>query len=126
MTCGWCSAELSGRQTKWCSENCRKRACDASHRSQCADCGGDMGTRSGFARPHPNVFCRDCWTRREARAHRARIEDVAEMYREGFTYREMAAELGYGPKSVCPEVHEARRLGLIGYRNNGWAERSAA
>jgi DNA-binding transcriptional regulator LsrR (DeoR family) len=42
------------------------------------------------------------------------------MYREGMTQREIARELGYGPNSIPPEITEARRLGLIGYRNRGY------
>jgi hypothetical protein len=58
-------------------------------------------------------------------AHAARVEDVAEMYREGVPLREIAREFGYGPNSVPSEVIEARRRGLIGYRYHAYEGRAA-
>jgi hypothetical protein len=87
--------------------------------SQCPECGGRMSAaRFGGER------CRECHVRREARAFEARLEDVAEMYREGKTLREIADALGYGPNSFAPEVTQARQRGLIGYRNRGYGRPS--
>jgi hypothetical protein len=41
---------------------------------------------------------------------------VAAMYREGLPIKEIARQLGYGLNSTPPELTEARRRGLIGYR----------
>lgn len=121
MTCQWCGDPLSGRQRQWCSENCRKRACDDRMRAPCPECGEPMSVRSAYRhKGRSQMSCRACCRKREAAAQRARVEDVAEMYREGLSMREIAAELGYGPNSKPWEVTEARRLGLIGYRNRGY------
>jgi DNA-binding NarL/FixJ family response regulator len=58
-------------------------------------------------------LCLSCHREREAAAHLARVEDVAEMYREGMSMKEIAATLGYGPNSIPPQVHEAFKLGLL-------------
>lgn len=108
-----------GRPRKWCSGRCRRAACEEAKRKSCPDCGEPMGTGTVW-RDHE--VCGACRRRIEARAHRARVEDVAEMYREGMSHREIAAELGYGPNSMPHEIIEARRLGLIGYRNKGWGK----
>jgi hypothetical protein len=47
------------------------------------------------------------------RAVYARLEDVAQMYREGLSIREIARELGYGPNSQPPHVTQCFRLGLL-------------
>jgi transposase len=88
----------------------------------CSVCGGSM---HGNTVRKGGETCKSCHQRREATARRARVEDVAEMFREGMSYREIAEALGYGPNSQPPQVTEARRLGLIGYRYSAY-ERDAA
>jgi ribosomal protein L37AE/L43A len=93
----------------------RKVASDERTAGVCEDCGGRTGPRrKGCAR------CRKCNTERKQGAWLARLEGVAELYRDGKSYREIADHLGYGPSSHPPEISYARRLGLIGYRNRGY------
>lgn len=103
-----------GRQATYCSHNCIKRACDENHRSTCSECGATMGVRSGWwSTGKPQERCQPCHDKREAAARRARLEDVACMYREGMTYAQIGEALGYGPKSKPPEVSEAFKFGLL-------------
>jgi hypothetical protein len=98
----------------------RKVESNARLKRTCPHCGGPMGVaRNGAKRCHP------CWCEEERRQRAARVELVARMYSDGKSYREIAAALGYGPNSQPPEITEARRRGLIGYRNRGY-DRSAA
>jgi DNA-binding NarL/FixJ family response regulator len=46
-----------------------------------------------------------------------RLDDVAALYNEGASQREIAAYLGYGPTSIPPELDQARKRGLIGTRH---------
>jgi transposase len=76
--------------------------------SLCPECGGRMNhERNGTRR------CRSCYEAREKRAVYARLEDVAQMYRDGLSIREIARELGYGPNSQPPHVTQCFRLGLL-------------
>lgn len=110
MACQRCGGPLTGRQKQWCSDNCRKRACDNRARGLCIDCGDPLGPRSAWV---GTERCRPCRFKREAAAHRLRVEDVAEMYREGMSMREIARTLGYGDNSNPHEITEAFRLGLL-------------
>lgn len=115
----------AGAPKRYCSDNCRKRACDERHRARCIDCNKPLAPRSGWPAEHPNDRCRACHREREAKAHRARLEDVAAMFNEGMSMAEIASELGYGPGVMPKEVTLARQAGLIGYRNRGWEDRAA-
>ena len=81
-----------------------------------------MRKGSGWPSAAKPEHCDACRKELDAVARRARIEHVAEMIREGLSYREIAAKLGYGPNSRPPEVTEAHRLGLVGYRYRGYGE----
>lgn len=92
----------------------------ASRFRACAKCGGR-------ACPDGDVrLCMACHVEDGKVARRCRLEDVAVMYREGMSYREIARELGYAPSSIPPEIGEARSLGLIGYRYKACERRLAA
>lgn len=86
----------------------RKAASDVRTRKVCPTCGGQMGPRRCGSEQ-----CRKCADEQRARGFECRLDDVAEMYREGMSLREIARELGYGPNSTPPEVTEARRRGLL-------------
>lgn len=130
--CARCGASLPdkpaghpGRPRKWCSDNCRKRAWENENdRAPCADCGELMGTRSR----NRSERCRTCHDRREAAARRARLEDVAEMYRSGMPCREMAEQMGWSRTSdVGVLVNAARKAGLLTeYRYDDQRRRNAA
>jgi DNA-binding NarL/FixJ family response regulator len=125
-TCERCDKPLAGRQTRWCSENCRKRTCDERNRKACPNCGELLAARSGWSDvSHSNFQCRPCEDAQRARRWQQRLERVADMYRAGMPIREIAESLGYGPKSVPPEVVHARRQGLIGYRHKGYESKVA-
>lgn len=113
-----------GRARIWCSENCRKRALDDEKRAVCEDCGTVLGTGSGFNGANKPKTCRKCLHKRVGTARRAQVEAVAAMYNEGLTMREIAKELGYGPRSIPGvQLREARRLGLITtYRYKAYEE----
>jgi DNA-binding NarL/FixJ family response regulator len=90
----------------------RKLQSDASLAGPCARCGATVSKKTARA----DGYCVSCW-RATARAARARrVEAVAEMYRDGMSQKAIAEALGYGPNSSPPEIIEARRRGLIGYR----------
>lgn len=121
-----CDTPLTPSQRKWCSENCRKRACDASHRATCVDCGKPMADRSGWRHNDwPNDRHQACENARRTALRLQRVGRVAEMYNAGLTMREIARALGYGENSKPPEVTAARKLGLIGYRNRGYEQVAA-
>jgi hypothetical protein len=98
--------------------NRRQRESQARLRRPCPNCGGLMARSS--------ESCRACEFAARKRARLARLEDVAAMYNEGLPIREIAQEIGYGPNSIPPEMTGARRLGLIGYRYDGWNERESS
>lgn len=86
----------------------RHRRWQATDYSECPGCGGRMGhERKGHER------CADCHRKREQMATDAKLHDVAEMYREGLSQREIAAMLGYGAHSSPPEINEAFRRGIL-------------
>jgi hypothetical protein len=72
--------------------------------ARCA-CGARMNIRA--------ERCRECFERIEALAVAARLDDVAALYNEGASQREIAAYLGYGPTSIPPELDLARKRGLL-------------
>lgn len=76
--------------------------------ARCA-CGARMNIRA--------ERCHECYERIEALAVAARLDDVAALYNEGASQREIAAYLGYGPTSIPPELDQARKRGLIGARH---------
>lgn len=88
----------------------------------CERCDGQI---SGSAYRHGSRRCYACRRKQEQTAVDLRIDDVAEMYREGMSQREIAKALGYGPNSHPPELTEARRRGLIGYRYKAYEDRAA-
>jgi hypothetical protein len=122
MTCQRCGDPLSGRQRMWCSENCRKRACDDRNRAACVDCGEPMGVRSAFAHnDRPNERCRGCEDAMRAAGHEATLMRVVDMYRRGMRMREIASALGWSEGSKPSKmIDEARKRGLIGYRHRGY------
>jgi hypothetical protein len=85
----------------------RRRVHDALAR-RCA-CGARINYRA--------ERCRECYERIEALAVAERLDDVAVLYNEGASHREIAAYLGYGPTSMPPEIVKARKRGLIGARH---------
>jgi DNA-binding CsgD family transcriptional regulator len=117
--CERCSAPIpagKNRGTRYCSDNCRKRACDDRKRAPCIDCGTPMGCRTAWSNncdPAPRERCMACHRKREKAAHAARLEHVAAMYREGMTMREIARALGYGPNTTAGEVTKAFQSGLL-------------
>jgi hypothetical protein len=132
--CEGCGAELPpeptrpGPKRKWCSDHCRKRTWDDRSRATCIDCGAKMAARSGW--PHRGASqarCQAC-----GRAHRrarrdAEVRRVAILYNQGASYKEIAAALGYRETSVPSMLlREARKLGLIGYRNRGYDRQDVA
>lgn len=135
MTCERCGAPVTpkdpsapGYQARFCSENCRKRACDERNRATCAGCGADMGPRSGWKdRNRPRLHCLSCENDRRRAIHDARVERAAALYNAGKSHQEIAEAFGYGENSTPGVlIRDARRRGLIGYRNRGYANRQAA
>lgn len=99
-----------GRPYRFCSRQCGKRACEERHRKMCPDCGQPMSLGSNWR----NVErCRECHEKREALAMRAKLEDVACMYREGMSYREISHALGYSGSRTPPEITFAFRAGIL-------------
>lgn len=89
------------------------------------DCGATRPPRSGWGRPAsgwPDERCWSCEAKRRHERGEERIQQIAEMYRQGLSMREIAAALGWGDNSRPPEITEAHRRGLIGYRNRGYGD----
>lgn len=129
-SCKRCGGDIPPERprSQWCSNNCRKRECDDKHRAACEDCGAALGPRSGWGNVvgSPRAYCGECWRVREADSHTERVEFVARLYNEGKTTREISAALGYGAASIPGMLlRDARRRGLIGYRNRGWDKEAA-
>jgi hypothetical protein len=116
--CERCSVPIPegtrGQTRRFCSDNCVKRACEDRKRGTCEDCGATLGLGSEWRSDWKR--CIPCHKKHGAVTRRARLEAVAEMYNAGASHREIASALGYGPNSSPPELTEARRAGLIGYR----------
>lgn len=87
----------------------RHRRWQANDVATCERCGGRMPG----ATARRGGRCMACHREIDAAAILARLEDVAEMYREGMPVREIAAALGYGPNSNPPQISEAFRRGLL-------------
>lgn len=124
FTCEWCGATIppkvpgtAGRQRKrFCEENCRKRAWDATQAP--LTCDGCGGPRSRHAER-----CLSCEKAVKRRAQDAQAEDVAEMYNAGMSIKEIGRELGYGEHSIPGRaLDNARALGLIDYRYGAYAK----
>lgn len=111
-----CGADLPARRRKWCSEDCRKRAWDRANRLTCVDCGGQLAVGVHKDINNPAERCASCDQQRRHDELAARAEMVARLYNEGKSYKEIALALGWSghPSRL---VREARRRGLIGYRN---------
>lgn len=86
----------------------------------CPVCGGQM--TGNALRRNPAATCAACERKARAERRAERLQLVARMYNDGATTREIADALGYATRSTPPEVTQARRLGLIGYRNRGYGE----
>lgn len=83
--------------------------------------------RCGKPKSHRSEYCQPCFAEIIKAGHRCKVEDAAEMYREGMSMKEIALAFGYGPNSKPPEVAEARRLGLItSYRYKAYERKRAA
>lgn len=74
---------------------------DATHKGTCADCGGPTH------RQHDGGTCADCHARRA----QERREQIAVMWRDGQTLREIADALDSTPNSIQVTVHRMRRDG---------------
>lgn len=113
--CARCGKELIGRQTRWCSDNCRK---DGVH-GVCEVCGGETH------HVHVAAVCATCNHAIRTNGKTLRLEAVARWYNEGLTVREIALKLGYSPNSKPGEITEARQAGLIThYRYQAYADKS--
>lgn len=115
MTCARCDRPLTGRQAKWCSENCRKRAWDDSHLSTCVDCGTTIGGRS--------TRCWECDLRERDKRRVERWTRIATLWAEGLTMREMV-ERGCGRATISALGVEMDRMKKAGWdlpiRRAGW------
>lgn len=79
----------------------------------------------GNRRQRVSELCRACRTAANRKRHDRRLEFVAGLYNDGVPMREIAAALGRSVEGLtpgeastraAPELVEARRRGLIGYR----------
>lgn len=89
MVCERCGAELHGKQRKFCSANCRKRASDDRDRARCSSCGRTLAPGSGR---RGTTRCRSCAGR--AQRHEAARELIVGMWRDGASLSEIAASVG--------------------------------
>lgn len=112
MNCARCSSPLTGRQVKWCSEGCRKRAFDEARRTACIVCGSALGEKSSY---DATERCHACDAKRRRAELDARVTRVAEMYNAGASTRAIADDLGW--TNAGRLIHLARQRGLIGYRH---------
>lgn len=97
-----------GRRPKYHSENCRKRACDDRHRKVCPSCGGLMAVRSGWSNKEPerpSAMCRACYDAAERERVAARDAEIARMWAEGKTLREIGEHFGWPKTQVCAELY---------------------
>jgi hypothetical protein len=90
------------------------------------ECGGE--------RVQGATRCRPCEEAHRAWLRDRKVEIVAGMYEDGWTGEEMTLVLGRAVPTdktarmarVGPELHEARKRGLIGYRYAAYETRAAA
>ena len=104
-----CEERLSGKQSKWCSERCRKAGQDV-NRQSCVNCGlpTHYGTRNGYAeRP----LCRRCVKLSpEAEERYAR---VLEMHQQGMRNYKIAIALGVSTQMVASDLKRLRAQGKV-------------
>lgn len=98
-------------------ENERKRRWERSHRLPCPQCGTPMGAGTARADGTPSskgkkyAMCRACRNRlvaEQSRANRSRIE---ELWNQGLSLKEIAAELEWTTGAIGVEIARMRNAG---------------
>jgi hypothetical protein len=127
-TCPGCGAKIVGDpRRKWCSERCRK----GSYGDPCIDCGARTTFGAESARV-PEPRCLSCAaSRKHAVKYGPQRERLAQLYRDGLSFKEIAAELGWSVQAVSSRMVALRDLGYdipyrVPKRAAVWAERRAA
>jgi DNA-binding NarL/FixJ family response regulator len=103
-----CGRELPPRRRRYCSDNCRKRACESAHRATCIDCGTALTTGSAW-RGH--VRCRSCHVAHVNEQTVARRLEIQRLWHEGLRAREIAAAMGSTTGSIGVEIRRMRIAG---------------
>lgn len=105
MSCARCGHELLGRQRKWCSDNCRKRAFDSDqYRGTCEDCGARTTRRSYHQ-------CDGCRRAEAARGQLERRLVIAAMWGDGLTLPQIAETLETTVNTVGTQIAVMRTEG---------------
>lgn len=100
-------ASGQGRHRKYCSDRCRKRPWDKAIKSACTKCGKARTSNK------PGL-CRDCYGAEQSRKGDKTVQKIADLYNQGRTWKEIAAEFGWSEASHPGGlVEKARRRGLI-------------
>lgn len=101
--CLWCDGSLSGRQQRFCSDNCRKRYHDDTvRRDSCDECGKPLTSNSlgRYAR------CPGCHAAHQL--EHSTTAQILKLYNAGATHHAIAAELGISVPHVGQMLHRVR------------------
>lgn len=118
---------VPGPVARFCSQNCQRRAWDAGPGQRyCVDCGDPLGIGVHPGKDCRAELCRGCYKARRTAEHTERVEHAARLYNDGVSQKDIARALGFaegsGPGML---LRDARRRGLIGYRNRGYEKQAA-
>ena len=101
-----------GANRRFCSDNCRKRTCDHSHRSTCITCGGPMRIGSTWNRADGRGDqCRACYRRESREWAEGRDATIYLMWHDGAGSAEIAAVLDGSTLSIRARISEMRAEG---------------
>ena len=110
--CGAAFIDTTRNHSKrFCSDNCRKRVCDESHRGTCVDCGTTLTSRSGWSSDHPRERCRPCHLAAEAKRVSERDRELEALWADGKSLREIATHFGWSNIHASVEMVNARERG---------------
>lgn len=101
-----------GLRRRFCSDNCRKRACEDRYRAACADCGGPMGKGSAWPSKEQPSRCKACQFRAWDRDRNEFGRLVEGLWAEGLPLREIAKRLGISENHLAVETDRLRAEGF--------------
>lgn len=112
-TCGRCEREFTAAKAtaRYCSENCRKRACDDRRRASCAECGRPLSAGSANHYDRPFKLCTDCSATARRAKMAARDRQFEEWWAAGLTLQDIADRMGWSREHVGMEFDRARTRG---------------
>lgn len=119
-TCERCGETFTATDSRkrFCTDNCRKRKCEESHRASCIDCGDSLSAGSAWK---GRLRCQPCWSEFAWEQHADRDRQIEEWWNEGLSLREIGERLGWTEKHLTVEIHRLREAGYnLPYRHRGY------